>query len=522
MVTPSYYADARRYSRQDPTYGYSDRPQRLSHSSESRSSTMTEREPDTDTPPRKRIAVACGRCRKRKIRCSGDPGHGLPCQNCKAAGADSCMFLRVASTEAPFVTTSEFAYEMKAARAYQAHHGMASPLTASPPHYASEIHDGLARYPPSSTVYSPYTGGGKYYSPAATMPTWSATAGYSDDGTGAVDYSAAATMGYSYPYHSHDPGYYYRMTAKAAAAASTAGDLYADATASYGYGSSSSAALLHRPAAATASVHSEGPSFSLSNVAASLPHAGGGGSGDRLLPNPTSRLPNTNVLAYRTDTGAPAVSYAASASSSKSSGSPTSQTSQPTTAVAEVTTAYSAPVAGSGSYESSSLSTYPPPAHTLPSMAHHRLSTAADMAGYPPSSSTTGGGGGGGGGDSIFSAAETSLRTHGSASELSYKYTDGPSVSSSSASLSAGRRGSDETTGPSSGSSGSLSNGQQYTVTAPSAAGLYAAVTGHGRHHVSQYMISDDVADDDDHHHHHHQHHHHQADRRSACGLSAS
>ncbi|CCF35293.1 hypothetical protein CH063_07114 [Colletotrichum higginsianum] len=118
---------------------------------------------------------------------------------------------------------------------------------------------------------------------------------------------------------------------------------------------------------------------------------------------------------------------------------------------------------------------------------------------------------------------ETSLRTHGSASELSYKYTDGPSASSSSASLSAGRRGSDETSGPSSGSSGSLSNGQQYTVTAPSAAGLYAAVTGHGRHHVSQYMISDDVADDDDHHHHHHQHrHHHQADRRSACGLSAS
>ncbi|CCF38695.1 hypothetical protein CH063_09725, partial [Colletotrichum higginsianum] len=348
MVTPSYYADARRYSRQDPTYGYSDRPQRLSHSSESRSSTMTEREPDTDTPPRKRIAVACGRCRKRKIRCSGDPGHGLPCQNCKAAGADSCMFLRVASTEAPFVTTSEFAYEMKAARAYQAHQGMASPLTASPPHYASEIHDGLARYPPSSTGYSPYTGGGKYYSPAATMPTWSAAAGYSDDGTGAVDYSAAATMGYSYPYHSHDPGYYYRMTAKAAAAASTAGDF-------------------------------EGPSFSLSNVAASLPHAGGSGSGDRLLPNPTSRLPNTNVLAYRTDTGASAVSYAASASSSKSSGSPTSQTSQPTTAVAEVTTAYSAPVVGSGSYESSSLSAYPPPTHTLPSMSHHRLSTAADM-----------------------------------------------------------------------------------------------------------------------------------------------
>lgn len=37
----------------------------------------------------------CGRCRKRKIRCSGDMGQGQPCQNCKNAGADQCLFLRV-------------------------------------------------------------------------------------------------------------------------------------------------------------------------------------------------------------------------------------------------------------------------------------------------------------------------------------------------------------------------------------------------------------------------------------------
>ncbi|OCK79259.1 hypothetical protein K432DRAFT_394050 [Lepidopterella palustris CBS 459.81] len=45
----------------------------------------------------RRIPVACARCRKRKIRCSGDPGDGSGCRNCKRAGADisSCQFHRV-------------------------------------------------------------------------------------------------------------------------------------------------------------------------------------------------------------------------------------------------------------------------------------------------------------------------------------------------------------------------------------------------------------------------------------------
>ncbi|KAK6539556.1 hypothetical protein TWF694_009767 [Orbilia ellipsospora] len=50
---------------------------------------------------RKRVNVACGRCRKRKIRCSGDPGAGGSCQNCKNAGvaAGLCQFLRVQCRE---------------------------------------------------------------------------------------------------------------------------------------------------------------------------------------------------------------------------------------------------------------------------------------------------------------------------------------------------------------------------------------------------------------------------------------
>lgn len=45
----------------------------------------------------------CGRCRKRKIKCSGDPGNGTGCNNCKSAGADmgQCQFLRVQS-QTPF------------------------------------------------------------------------------------------------------------------------------------------------------------------------------------------------------------------------------------------------------------------------------------------------------------------------------------------------------------------------------------------------------------------------------------
>ncbi|KAH7351114.1 hypothetical protein BKA65DRAFT_536150 [Rhexocercosporidium sp. MPI-PUGE-AT-0058] len=44
------------------------------------------------------LEPSCGRCRKRKIRCSGDTGG--PCTNCKNAGNDQCQFLRVSSEPA--------------------------------------------------------------------------------------------------------------------------------------------------------------------------------------------------------------------------------------------------------------------------------------------------------------------------------------------------------------------------------------------------------------------------------------
>ncbi|KAL0942912.1 transcriptional regulatory protein C2H10.01 [Colletotrichum truncatum] len=484
MASSSCYPEGRRYSRLEPPYVYSDRQQRYSNTSEVRTSNMTERETDTDTPPRKRIAVACGRCRKRKIRCSGDAGNGLPCQNCKAAGADNCMFLRVASQEAPWVqpTDQAFSYELKAARAYQAHHALGSPLTTSPTHYASDIQDGLQRnahggYSAASAGYPSY-GTAKYY---PTMPSWTSPATYpGDDGTG-VDYSA---MGYPYSYHSQDPAYLYRMTAAAKAAPNA--DLYVNTDGTgYGYGSGG-AALVHRPASATVSP-AEMTNFSLSNVAASLPHSGG----DRLLPHPSRLSGTNNVLAYRTDASSTAP-YTTSNSATSSLSTPSNTS--PSSVESEVPT----------SYENASVPAYPPPSHTLPSMTHmhHRLSGAGDMSGYPPSTSSSG--------DSIFSASEASLRTQGSASDLSYKYTDASSTSSTGS----GRRGSGET----SSSGGSLSNGQTYTVTTPSSAMYAASMASHGRHrHVGAYaLLSDEVEQQQQH------AHHHSSGRRPAGSLAAS
>ncbi|KAJ6121393.1 hypothetical protein N7512_003858 [Penicillium capsulatum] len=46
-------------------------------------------------------SVQCSRCRKRKIKCSGDTGDGQGCTNCRSAGptAGNCQFLRVSPSK---------------------------------------------------------------------------------------------------------------------------------------------------------------------------------------------------------------------------------------------------------------------------------------------------------------------------------------------------------------------------------------------------------------------------------------
>ncbi|KAL2808952.1 hypothetical protein BJX63DRAFT_14426 [Aspergillus granulosus] len=56
-------------------------------------------------PTRRRIQVACVRCRKRKIKCSGDGGDGQGCSNCRSAGNTPCQFLRVNSFNSSIMPT---------------------------------------------------------------------------------------------------------------------------------------------------------------------------------------------------------------------------------------------------------------------------------------------------------------------------------------------------------------------------------------------------------------------------------
>ncbi|KAL3465145.1 hypothetical protein BJX64DRAFT_69373 [Aspergillus heterothallicus] len=56
-------------------------------------------------PTRRRIQVACVRCRKRKIKCSGDVGDGQGCSNCRSAGNTPCQFLRVNSFNSSIMPT---------------------------------------------------------------------------------------------------------------------------------------------------------------------------------------------------------------------------------------------------------------------------------------------------------------------------------------------------------------------------------------------------------------------------------
>lgn len=76
------------YARSDPTYRGAILPTPIHNI-----------EPENNSV-RKRTQLACARCRKRKIKCSGDPAPAIGCQACRSAGADlsACTFERVGTT----------------------------------------------------------------------------------------------------------------------------------------------------------------------------------------------------------------------------------------------------------------------------------------------------------------------------------------------------------------------------------------------------------------------------------------
>ncbi|KAJ5806903.1 hypothetical protein N7474_010495 [Penicillium riverlandense] len=68
-------------------------------------------------PQRRRVPVACGRCRRRKIKCSGDNGDGHACSNCRSAGNTDCQFLRMKAKtfnemHEMLVTSNEWQYSI--------------------------------------------------------------------------------------------------------------------------------------------------------------------------------------------------------------------------------------------------------------------------------------------------------------------------------------------------------------------------------------------------------------------------
>ncbi|KAK4185592.1 hypothetical protein QBC35DRAFT_365596, partial [Podospora australis] len=267
-------------------------------------------------PQRKRIAVACSRCRKRKIRCSGDPGDGLPCSNCKNAGVEQCRFLRVASREAPIRLDmgDPFGYPVSDARLFHAGRGGPAPPSLLGSHqqdtlpYSSTLSEVAATsYGHRSGSLPGYSYGGGATKPTSYYPMPPTTAYHSAYGEEYADYGIGV----------HSQSVMSPVEAVSAAAAPWPPVRAKTSTHSFSnlftldpetstYTSYPTSALVHRPSAqhAVSPVSPvDGPApFSFTNVAASLPN-----SSDRLLPNPTVRaatLPYPSGLGKSTSNGA--------------------------------------------------------------------------------------------------------------------------------------------------------------------------------------------------------------------------
>ncbi|KAK1756685.1 hypothetical protein QBC47DRAFT_359191 [Echria macrotheca] len=328
---------------------------------------MAEQQMDMDSPQqRKRIAVACGRCRKRKIRCSGDMGGGQPCQNCKNAGHEQCLFLRVASREAPFLNEpSEFTYSVPDAR------GLASraPVVSTLP-YTQE----LPSLPPSDVLTSPYRTSAAYpYVPAPSKQYYPAVSSYSPQYSDEFDYNLGVSQSVLSSDVSMMPSQWGSRTKTSYGGAA----MYNMDSSYYG----GAAGLVHRPAPPVAS---EPSSLSLSGFGADLPPT------SRLLPDPAGRTSS--------------LPYPGGVVKTPASGQTHSQ-------------ATLADVAAAATYVSSfdtSGMSYTSPAASLSGAGqqqHHRASPDA----YGPSSS----------GDSLFGEQERSLQSQGSAYDMT-TYTSDP------------------------------------------------------------------------------------------------
>ncbi|KUI72526.1 hypothetical protein VM1G_08670 [Cytospora mali] len=395
---------------------------------------MSDSQADETTPPRKRIAVACGRCRKRKIRCSGDPGGGLPCVNCKNAGVDQCLFLRVQSQEAPLRDDSKFEYNMDVSRTLaQRGTGPVAQMSSSMAQYPQEMHLLSSGAMPTSYRTSTYPNMGPkgYYSMG---PDWAEA--YGADGS--VDYTMNCPP---YPVINGDASpmvsSYGHWTSRQKGMGQNS-SVYMEPESGYPYSPGAPTGIVHRPAV---SVPGDSSAYSFSSVAASLPSAGN----DRLLPNPASVSRTVGGLApsYRAD-GLPGGYSHSKSNHSSVSGSQPSPTSPVDVAAAAVAAGYTSP--------------------------YHHGTSSADTYG---AASTAGS-------ETIFGDTDRSAATQGSAVDLT-GYTYGGASPADSSSLRRASAGSGLTS-RSTAESTSSSTGYAGSDGAP-AHGYHTPSTSHGQHH---------------------------------------
>ncbi|KAH8896456.1 hypothetical protein GQ53DRAFT_714133 [Thozetella sp. PMI_491] len=342
---------------------------------------MPEQGDSEATPQRKRIAVACLRCRKRKIRCSGDPGAGLPCVNCKNAGAEQCQFLRVQSHEAPIRNgPGDYGYPIEDARAFANRHHAPPGVHYSLPSMASNDvphHRGSSVYPPYPHTKSYYGSSVAGYGPAPSFQSGYYVEdhhiSYPPQPVLASEPPPPMTMLPSHIGPRPSPSIY-------------GSEVYADGGGSYGYGKNSTN-LSHR---------ADPSSFSFTPVTSSLPL----NASDRLLPNPA-------VRSYGHTSGFSFVRSTPAVSTVSTSASPSVAATSPTTVGSDA--------ASTASYPPSSYdSPFPAPGTTLPS--HRQHSTPAPRANSEVYSS---------GGETIFSDHEHNLSSQGSSLDLhGYTYSD--------------------------------------------------------------------------------------------------
>ncbi|KAB8290723.1 hypothetical protein EYC80_008360 [Monilinia laxa] len=106
MVTGGYYPEEEpifhRYGPRGQSYPLAQERSENPHASRSysdgRSGDHGSENIEPGHPMRRRIQVACQRCRKRKIRCSGED-NGKPCYHCKNSSTEPCIFLRVTAMQ---------------------------------------------------------------------------------------------------------------------------------------------------------------------------------------------------------------------------------------------------------------------------------------------------------------------------------------------------------------------------------------------------------------------------------------